>query len=139
MDQLLKPRPVREGTTPLHEFARDSRGRIVSSEPRVNPNDMAIELFREMSASVRRIDDKLDLAREELAEVRGADLPKAIREHTETIREIHNRLGALEESKRTATAVGRPWWWFARELVKPILAALVAAVVTLAAAKGVKP
>lgn len=105
-------------------------------EPRVSPNDVALELFREMGETVRRIDDKLDRAREELAEVRGAEIPESLRAQANLLREHHDRLNRLEENARTAEAVSRPWWWAARRAAESVITALVGAVGAVLAIKG---
>jgi len=130
MDDLLAPPGVR--------ILRAAEGgkRL---EPRVSPNEVALELFRELGASVRRIDDKLDHARQELAEVRGADIPGVLHALSKEHQEHDARLTKLEEAARTATAVAKPWWWFVREMLKPIISALIGAAAALMAIKGAPP
>jgi hypothetical protein len=127
MDDLLAP----AGVTILRASEKGRR-----LEPRVNPNEVALELFRELGASVRRIDDKLDLARDELAEIRGAGIPDALATLSREHADHKARLAKLEEAARTATAVAKPWWWFGRELVKPLIASAVGAAAALLAIKG---
>ncbi|NBW19516.1 MAG: hypothetical protein EBR82_67235 [Caulobacteraceae bacterium] len=105
----------------------------------MNPNEVALELFRELAASVRRIDDKLDLARDELAEIRGARIPDALATLSREHADHKERLNKLEEANRTETAVAKPWWWFGQELIKPLIAAAVGAGAALFALKGAPP
>lgn len=115
-------------------------------EPVVNPNAVAVELFREIAASVRRLDDKqdamgekIDLARQELAEVRGAEIPEALRAIQAENVTIKSRLDKLEEAERTRAAVARPWLAGLKEIGKALLPYAMAGALLLLGLKELKP
>lgn len=111
----------------------------MSLGPTVNPNEVAIELFREMGHSLRRVDEKLDLARQELAEVRGAEIPEALRDMKAEQLKLADRIGKVEEAQRTAAAVARPWLSAIKELGKALLPIAMTALLLLLGLKELKP
>jgi hypothetical protein len=106
--------------------------------PRVDPNNAALELLREFGASMRAIDEKVDLARLELAEVRGAEIPEALRavQNEQTV--LKDRLAKLEEAERTRLAVARPWVAGLKEIGKALLPYAVTAALLFFGLKELK-
>ncbi len=96
-------------------------------DPHVRPNDAGLELLREISNSLRGVEAGVASAREELAELRGVDLPRRVREHDTKLHEHHDRLGALEVINTAAADARRPWVFVLAQFVTALVAAAVGA------------
>lgn len=105
------------------------------SGPALRPNDAALELFREMTVTLRNVEAGVAASREELAEIRGAQIPAHVSEQGAELKTHHDRLLALENASANAAAASRPFWFVVREAGKTIIAALVGAAAVLATGK----
>lgn len=101
------------------------RAAAMYDDPVLHPNATGLELLREMAISQRRLEDGLTAAREELAEVRGAEIPAHLRDQGATLMRHHDRIAALEAHRDGQTEARKPWIFVLGASVTAAISALM--------------
>lgn len=94
-------------------------------DPVLQANATALELLREMAISQRRTEDNLGVVREELAEVRGAEIPTHLRDQAATLMRHHDRIAALEAHRDGQEEARKPWIFVLGASVTAAISALM--------------
>ncbi len=106
-------------------YPLNGRAAAMYDDPVLHPNAAGLELLREMAISQRRLEDGLTAAREELAEVRGAEIPTHLRDQAATIMRHHDRISALEAAGAAGAEARKPWIFVLGASVTAAISALM--------------
>lgn len=97
-------------------------------DPVVHPNAAGLELLRELARTGATTAEQVGKVREDLAELRGANLPVRMLQHSDELAHHHDRLTALENARAVGVEARKPWYFVAGQAVAAAMGALAGAV-----------